>query len=364
VPVGAFLSGGLDSSLITALALKEKPDLVTYTAQFPIASFDETPIAARVAKWIGARHNVLPVEAEDGAALKELGCQFDEPFADSSLLPTYLVSRAIREHVTVALSGDGGDELFAGYQHYSASNSESVWDRIPWALRNAAAILSQLMPLGTRGKNYLRRLPYDGIERFMFMARSPEDVRISPYASAISRELDALPSDRYRRSILRELGRLSAGKSLTLLQLMTRLDFYSYLPDDVLVKVDRASMLASLEVRAPLLDYRIVEFAFKLPDRLRFNGITRKYLLKKVARKYLPPDFPYERKQGFSIPEAVWFKEKWRHNIESISTDAWLTDRKSVSEILRIHDRSGRCGRLLFGVLMLSEFQKHWGVSA
>jgi asparagine synthase (glutamine-hydrolysing) len=364
VPVGAFLSGGLDSSLITALALKEKPNLVTYTAQFPIALFDETPIAARVATWIGARHNVLPVDAEDGIALEKLGYQFDEPFADSSLLPTHLVSRAIRQHVTVALSGDGGDELFAGYEHYSASKSESRWDRIPLVLRSAAANLSRLMPLGTRGKNYLRRLPYDGIERFMFMGRSPEDMRISPYASTISQELDVLPSDNYRQSILEELKRPGVGKPLTLLQLMTRLDFYSYLPDDILVKVDRASMLTSLEVRSPLLDYRIVEFVFKLPDRLRFNGVTRKYLLKKVARKYLPPDFPYERKRGFSIPEAAWFKGKWRRNVESISADAWLMSRDRISEILRIHDKSGRCGRLLFGVLMLSEFQKHWRISA
>jgi asparagine synthase (glutamine-hydrolysing) len=176
--------------------------------------------------------------------------------------------------------------------------------------------------------------------------------------------LDALPSDSYRRSILEKLKRLSVGKPLTLLQVMTRLDFYSYLPDDILVKVDRASMLTSLEVRAPLLDYRIVEFAFRLPDRLRFDGITRKYLLKKVARKYLPPDFPYERKQGFSIPAAAWFKGKWRSDMESIAADAWLINRENVSEILRTHDKSGRCGHLLFGVLMLSEFQKHWGVAA
>jgi asparagine synthase (glutamine-hydrolysing) len=144
---------------------------------------------------------------------------------------------------------------------------------------------------------------------------------------------------------------------------MTRVDFHTYLPDDILVKVDRASMLTSLEARAPLLDYRIAEFAFHLPDQLRINGSTRKYLLKKVARKYLPPNFQYERKQGFSVPEAEWFQGPWRDLLVRVLPHSKFLDPTRVRGMLDLHQRSPRYGRALFRALMLAQFERIWAAT-
>lgn len=360
VPVGTFLSGGLDSSLITAIAARVNPKITALTASFPVAKYDESAIARQVAEWTGVTHHVLPVEAAQWELLDRLARQFDEPFADSSLLPTFMVSEAIRKHVTVALSGDGGDELFAGYGFYDQLMHATWIEKIPLPIRQLVSAAQKMLPLGTRGKNFLRRLPYNGIERFMQFALAPEDIGISPLTDDVSRRLNGLPTDHYRNELLDYINRGKTESPLSLLQQITRLDFYGYLPDDILVKVDRASMLTSLEVRSPLLDYRIAEFAFRLPDRLRFNGGVRKYLLKKIARKYLPSDFPYERKQGFSIPEAEWFRGQWRANIDQVGKSGGVLDQQSIRRIGDLHQRTGRCGRTLFIATMLAKWQAEY----
>ena len=295
--------------------------------------------------------------------MEKLAWQFDEPFADSSLLPTYLISQAIRQHVKVALSGDGGDELFAGYNSYGFIQQQVKLEVIPRYLRYILSHFHHLLPVGTRGKNFLRRLPLNNIEQFLNLSCQPETIMLSPLNNRIEKEQNNLPEDYYRHTILDELRKVQSNSSMTLLQEMTRLDFLSYLPDDILVKVDRASMLTALEVRSPLLDYRIVEFAYALPDTLRIKGITRKYLLKKLARKYLPPDFPYERKQGFSIPEGDWFKGEWKSFFNnSLKGHSQLLNSSNVAEIQRIHDKSGRYGRYLFNILMLKLFERNYGV--
>jgi asparagine synthase (glutamine-hydrolysing) len=365
VPVGIFLSGGLDSSLVAAMAVRENPDLVAYTVRFPIARYDESAFAERVAEWVGIRHRILPVEAADSCALADLSLRIDEPFGDSSLLPTYLVSRAIRRHVKVALSGDGGDELFAGYGYYGVLRDEAFWDRVPGPMRALLSSAHVLLPVGTRGKNFLRRLGKGGIRRFLQATHRPEAAPCCPLADTVSRRLRRIPADGYRRSMLEDLGsRTDQAPSLSLLQQMTRLDFSCYLPDDILAKVDRASMLCSLEVRSPLLDYRVVEFAFSLPDWLRLNGTMRKYLLAKIARRYLPPDFPFDRKQGFSIPEAEWLAGEWRGLLNDVFREkSSLLDPQKVARIRRLHDRTGRFGPVLFRILMLAQFERHYGVA-
>lgn len=185
----------------------------------------------------------------------------------------------------------------------------------------------------------------------------PEEIDISPLSKIALQNTNLFSSDNYRKALLNHIDHGMSPSRLSLLQQVTRLDFFSYLPDDVLVKVDRASMLSSLEVRSPILDYRIAEFAFGLPDKLRFDGGIRKLLLKKIARKYLPADFPFERKQGFSLPEAEWIKGPWRQNIESIADRSDLLDKEKVQQISRLHQKTGRCGKTLFSAVMLAKWQ-------
>jgi asparagine synthase (glutamine-hydrolysing) len=362
VPVGVFLSGGLDSSLVTAVAARSAPGLTAYTAKFPVARFDESALAARVAAWTGVSHRILPVDAGEGRLLEELFAQFDEPFADSSLLPTYLVSRAIREHVKVALSGDGGDELFAGYGYYDLAFRESVLDAVPAPLRRLASRAHRLLPPGTRGRNFLRRLPLDPVGRYLLSTSEGETAPAGLLREPLGRVLGLLPDDGYRRALRAGLRGGNGGQPLSPLQEMTRLDFLCYLPDDVLVKVDRASMRCSLEVRSPLLDYRIVELAFSLPDALRRKGGAGKRLLVKVARRYLPPDFPYHRKQGFSIPEGEWFKGAWRDRPAPPGKRSLLGP-DGVEAARRLHDRTGRYGPLLFRIAALQGFERIYGVT-
>jgi asparagine synthase (glutamine-hydrolysing) len=362
VPIGILLSGGLDSSLVAAMAARQNNSLVAYTAAFDNAGYDETATAASVARHIGVSHTVVPVDSAAGGHLSCLGIQFDEPFADSSLLPTYLVSRAIREHVTVALTGDGGDELFGGYDLYRQVLHERRWERIPRAARSLLGPAHRLLPVGKPGKNFLRRLPASGAGRYRAVTCLPEDTGGSPLVAPVAARLARLPSDARRAGLEAALEQAQPDAAMTLLQKMTRLDFDSWLVDDVLVKVDRASMLTSIEVRSPLLDYRIAELAYSLPDCLRCDGTTRKVLLKKVARKYLPSDFPFERKMGFNIPETEWFASGWRVLLQDILREgSQLLDCRRVAAIQDEHLKSKRFGRELFKIMMLAQFEKNYG---
>ena len=361
VPVGVFLSGGLDSSLVSAFVAQENPDVVAYTARFPIARYDESHYAAMVARHLGLDHRIVPVNADDLATLQWLGGQLDEPFGDSSILPTYLISKAIREHVKVVLSGDGGDELFGGYDYYAIVLREGNLGGLPHWLRAAVSRCHRLIPVGCKGKNYLRRLPYDGLEKFLHLSAFPEHTPELPFKRHLAAMMAGITPDRFRQGVLDALPRGGSGASL--LNRMTLTDYFSYLPDDVLVKVDRASMLASLEVRSPLLDYRIAEFAFRLPDHLRVRGKIRKYLMKRIARNHLPADYPYDRKQGFSIPVDEWFKGKWQDAITGTMGASELIDMAGVKALQRRHNASGRYGKLLFRILALSYVEKQFGIT-
>ncbi|HWR45837.1 asparagine synthase (glutamine-hydrolyzing) [Sporomusa sp.] len=361
VPVGTYLSGGLDSSLITAIAAQYNREIVAFTAKFSHQKFDESTIADSVAKWVGVNHQIIPVEAHDGGLLDRLGSQFDEPFGDSSLLPTYMVSKAISKYVKVALSGDGGDELFAGYPYYSLILNEQKYKGFPAPIRKAMSIFHHLLPVGVRGKNFLRRLALDDLDKFLLTTSLKEYTEISPLKDNVEQAMRGLSGVNNYRNLL--ANNLEKVRELSILQKMTRVDLYSYLPDDILVKVDRASMYCSLEARAPMLDYRIVEFAYALPDHLRLSGITTKHLLKKVARNYLPPDYNYERKQGFNIPEAEWMMKQWRPLFEeAVKADMYLLDKSKVEKIQEMHHKTGRLGNLLFKIMMLAQFEKQYGV--
>ena len=321
VPVGILLSGGVDSSLVTAMAARVSTKPVkTFTISFPgHGAYDESPYARLVAQHFGTEHTELVADAATVDLLPELARQYDEPMADSSMVPTYLVSRLIRQHATVALGGDGGDELFGGYPHYSwLQRAEHLRRFVPGSLRSwAGAVAARAMPVGMKGRNYLIGFA-DGLSLSIAHVNMFFDTqaRLQLLSPALRNKM---PSESSPESY--KAGLCSNGK--TALQQATVIDFITYLVDDILVKVDRASMLTSLEVRAPWLDHRIIELAFgRVPDALRATEKERKILPRHLARRLLPAELDLNRKQGFSLPLNSWFKGNWGSYMESVLSKA------------------------------------------
>lgn len=359
VPVGVLLSGGVDSSLITAMAARSAPRVKTFTIRFPgFARYDETEHARLIARHFGTEHVELVAAESSADLLPLLARQFDEPMVDSSMIPTYLVSRLVREHCTVALGGDGGDELFAGYPHYS----RMLWLRhklsaIPQGWRLAASNAAQaLLPVGFKGRNWLQALGVDlrtGLP--LIFSLFDRDTRRRLMAGHGTWELAA---ERIREQRI--------PGSADLLQRATRMDFGNYLAEDILVKVDRASMLNSLEVRAPLLDYRLIEFAFgKVPATLKATAHSRKILLKKLAARILPREFDQQRKQGFSIPLASWLQSgPWRALFQEtlLGSDNTLFDHKTVSELLDGQARGRANSERLFALVLFELWRREYRI--
>jgi asparagine synthase (glutamine-hydrolysing) len=302
VPVGVLLSGGVDSAALAALAAQETPEAVhTFTIGFAERSFDERDDARLVAERYGTEHHELLVRPEPELLLRALAEAFDEPFADSSALPTYLVSQLAAEHVKVALSGEGGDELFGGYYTYVA---DLVSDRLA-PLARAARPLVEALPTSTRkasldykAKRFVRAAHLPPLERHhgwkeIFSA----DAR----AELTGRQAAFDPVDVYR-------ARYSETAGAPQLARLQDVDFGVYLVDDLLVKTDRASMAHSLEARVPFLDPLVTNLAFTLPTRLKVRGLAKKVLLRKAVEPLLPKEVVHGRKRGFSIPAAAWLR--------------------------------------------------------
>ena len=360
VPVGVLLSGGVDSSLITAMAVRSAPRVKTFTIRFPgYGQYDETEHARLIARHFGTEHVELAAAESSVDLLPLLARQFDEPMVDSSMIPTYLVSRLVRAHCTVALGGDGGDELFAGYPHYN----RLLWlqqnlGAIPQGLRLAAAEAGEaLLPVGFKGRNWLQGLGVDlrtGLP--LIFSLFDRDTRKRLMARHGAWELAA---ERIREERI--------PKSADLLQRATRMDFGNYLAEDILVKVDRASMLNSLEVRAPLLDYRLIEFAFgKVPSRLKATARSRKVLLKKLAARVLPREFDQQRKQGFSIPLATWLQSgPWKALFHGtlLGSDNTMFDHKVVSELLAGQAKGRANGERLFALVLFELWRREYQIS-
>jgi asparagine synthase (glutamine-hydrolysing) len=362
VPVGILLSGGMDSSLITAIASQVSATPVkTFTISFPgHAAYNEAPYARIVADHFATEHTVLSAETASIELLPELARQYDEPLADSSMIPSFLVSRLIRQHATVAIGGDGGDELFGGYPHYSWLVRQDMVRRcVPdWVRCRISSCAEQYLPIGFRGRHYLMGLEGGMQNSFSFINqffdRRTRQKLFLPLG-AISDELLASP-ERFKQEMK------LPGKSV--LQRATAADLMTYLTDDLLVKVDRASMLNSLEVRTPFLDYRIIEFAFsKVPDSLRVHGRKRKILSRLLAQDLLPKELDLNRKQGFTIPLAQWFKGEWGTYMKSIllDTDAWF-DRKVVTKLIAGQEDGLANTQRLFALAMLELWRKEYSV--
>jgi asparagine synthase (glutamine-hydrolysing) len=361
VPVGILLSGGVDSSLVTAMAARVQPGAVrTFTISFPgHGAFDEAPFARRVAEHFGTQHTELVAEPASVDLLPLLARQYDEPIADSSMVPTYLVSRLIREHATVALGGDGGDELFGGYGHYPALVSMGrVRDRIPSPLLPLIGAIASRAPVGLRGRGYALSLAGGA---------GGSIARVNSYFDSAARER-LMTSPVTRNGHGPEAAKAAlADPSRSMLQNAMRTDFLTYLPDDILVKVDRASMLTSLEVRAPWLDHRIIELAFRtVPDHLKVAGGEKKILPRRLAARLLPPDLDLRRKQGFSIPLHEWFRGPWGETMESILMDAGpqLFRRKAIEELIANQRRGMTNHHRIFALTIFELWRREYGISA
>jgi asparagine synthase (glutamine-hydrolysing) len=308
VPLGAFLSGGVDSSMVVALmAAVSNAPVHTFSIGFDETSHDESRFAEEVAHRFGTRHTQLTVRPGVWSSVDQIVRQFDEPFADASAIPTYCLSQLTRNHVTVALSGDGGDELFAGYDRYRDFLWKRPLFRIPGPVRRGAAgALSSVMPRGVRGKRFLRSLTLDPFSDYVWGAAElwHGDLLQPEFLASLD---DADPMGPARRVF-------AAGLPSELDALCLH-DIDLYLPDDILTKVDRMSMAVSLEVRVPLLDHRVAEFAGTLSPSMRLRRKTGKYLLKKLLERYLPPAMVHRPKQGFGVPLGRWFRQELREEL-------------------------------------------------
>ena len=373
VPLGAFLSGGVDSSSVVALMAESSRDPVsTCSIGFDVAELDETRHAEKVARLFGTDHHARSVDPDDFAAADRIATMFDEPFADASALPTWRVCQLAREHVTVALSGDGADEAFAGYRrqvfHAREEQARAV---LPGALRGpmfgalgAAWPKADWAPRPLRAKATLLSLARDGAEGY---ARAvgvvPAEVRARLYADSFARRLDGY---RAEDAFVRTMRAAPARSGLDRAQYA---DLKFWLPGDILTKVDRTSMDVSLEAREPLLDHRLIEFAAQLPLRQRIRGRQGKWLLKHTMRRYLPDHVLFRPKQGFVTPIAQWLRGPLAGEARAIATGARLArtgwfDAAQLSRIAEAHI-AGRAdnSRLLWQLLMLDRSLDRLGIS-
>ncbi|MFC7335302.1 XrtA/PEP-CTERM system amidotransferase [Rhodocista pekingensis] len=331
VPLGAFLSGGVDSSAVVALMAGLEPGkpVDACSIGFDVAAYDELHHAEAVARRYGAAHHVQRVAADDFDLVDRLAGLYDEPFADSSAIPTYRVCALAKRHVTVALSGDGGDEVFAGYRRYRwHAAEERVRSRLPPSLRGPLfGLLGGLYPKldwaprPLRARTTLQALARDTADAYFHtVSVLPASVRGRLFARPFRAELQGYDAAEVIR------GAMASAPADDPLAQVQYADLMTYLPGDILTKVDRASMAHALEVREPLLDHELLEWAATLPASLRLRGGEGKVLLKKAMEPYLPHDVMYRPKMGFAVPLAQWFRGPLRERMRAAVTGEVLAD--------------------------------------
>ena len=374
VPLGALLSGGVDSSTVVALmkAVNAGP-VKTFTVGFDLPGYDESAHAETIARHLGTEHHTLTVTPQQALdVMPRLPEWYDEPFADSSQIPTYLISAMTRQHVTVALSGDGGDELFAGYSRYQAADRYAGGvHRWPRPLRKAfGAAITALSP--QRWDNlapYLParlRVPQFGDKLYKLANLMRANGADDSYRSIITHwqpaelmpdtaEPDAIWADRSVNDDFPDL-----------VERMQFFDLAGYLPDDILTKLDRASMAVALEARVPLLDHRVVEFAWSLPRRAKLREGTSKWLLRQVLYRYVPPALIERPKMGFAIPLAEWLRgplRGWAEDLldERRLRETGLVNTRRVRALWQEHlGGRGNYQHLLWDILMLEAWRARW----
>jgi asparagine synthase (glutamine-hydrolysing) len=353
VPLGAFLSGGLDSSLVVAFmsGMLDRP-VNSFTIGFDYDSHDEREFAEAVAKRYGTNHTVEVVKPDALSILPALVRSFGEPFSDASAIPTYYVSQIARKHVTVALSGDGGDEAFGGYSRYARMDRLTYLKGVPVGVRRLVQHFAKSLPRSIPGYGFLQRQGYDGIDLYteMHTCMSADD-RSLLYTPEFQRAVERNQRDLFNRIVDEQ-----AWSDRALVSLLQVIDLHSYLPDDILAKVDRMSMLHSLETRVPFLDHEVLELAFSCPPSVRFKNKTLKYVTKRILENKLPPKVLNHKKHGFGVPIGIWFrndlKEYLQDHIEASKDDPYI-DWSHVQKLFSLHQHGGRdFSRLLYSSLM------------
>ncbi len=370
VPLGSFLSGGIDSSLITALAQQQSADRVrTFSIGFSVAEFDETHYAAQVAQHLGTEHVRFEVNPSGIDLIDKLSLHYDEPFGDSSAIPTWYLSELTRSQVTVALSGDGGDELFAGYERYRALWLSQIIQRCLPLHRMPGIGWIQKLPDSNRrrsivrkGKRFLEALGQPTVRRYMnWLQIFPESLRASLYTDDFLAELP----DEDPVAFLEQAWQRSEGRDVVTRASMS--DVLTYLPCDLMTKVDIASMAHGLEVRQPMLDYRVVELAASMPVNLKFRGRRGKLILQDAFGSMIPDNIWTRPKMGFGIPIANWFRGELRERVR----DGLLAPNAKIGAFFRpdavqglvdSHQASEQNhGYRLWNLLVLEAWLQRWG---
>lgn len=346
VPLGAFLSGGVDSSTIVALMTQESErPIKTFSIGFEEQDYSELKYAKKVADHLGAEYNEFIVKPNALEVLPALIEHYGEPYADPSALATYYVSRETRQFVTVALNGDGGDESFAGYDRHFAMKISEKYHLLPQFLRkNLIESAVSLVPSSTDFRNKFTR-----VKRFLQAASLPRERRYTRWMSNFDW---ADKRDLYTNDFSNKVGFIDSAKIVDkfinehphygILDATLHTDIQTYLPNDLLVKVDIASMAVSLEARSPFLDHKVMEFAASLPDSLKLKGRETKYLLKKVASRMVPSEVIYRQKMGFAVPISHWFRGEMSDYITEILLSKTAQERgmfnsSYVRKLLSVH---------------------------
>jgi asparagine synthase (glutamine-hydrolysing) len=365
VPLGAFLSGGTDSSSIVALMSRISSQPVqTFSVGFGDQTYDELPYARIVAAQFETQHHEYIVTPNAIEILPKLAWAFDEPFADPSALPTYYVSKMASEEVKVVLSGDGGDEGFAGYDWYSSYLRYQRYDFIaPSLVKRLLGFASKLLPFGMKGKGTLEHISQGSFDRYagivsyrfpfsletLFHQDLVKDIELSNQSiekanSCMDPGLFSAVRPRECNFLRKYYDGFNGSEELSRLQYV---DTKTYLPEDILTKVDRASMLCSLETRAPLLDHELLELAARIPARFKYKKGTKKYIFKKMMRKSLPREILYRKKRGFDMPISNWFKKDFVEYSREIllskrSRERGILNPRSVARLLETQKKYGR----------------------
>lgn len=363
VPLGAFLSGGIDSSAVVALMSEVSSEPIkTFSIGFEEQDFSELHHARRIAEHVGADHHEFIVRPDALEVLPLLVEHYGEPYADSSAIPTYYVARETRKHVTVALNGDGGDESFAGYERYAAMQLAQRYQRFPAALRESVfeRALSFVPTSESRrsrvrdAKRFLQAASLPKVDRYLrWVSVFDEDTKRDLYSEAFRRET----ANMHARDLIEPLFARANGTGIVDAALQA--DILTYLPNDLLVKVDIASMAVSLEARSPFLDHHVIEFAASLPENLKLRGLTTKYLLKRVLKQLLPAENLSRRKMGFGVPIGDWFRGKLQPFLcETLlsekAVNRGLFNPSEVRRLVEQHTRSERdYAHQLWTLLML-----------
>jgi asparagine synthase (glutamine-hydrolysing) len=360
VPLGALLSGGVDSSTVVALMARASPVPVkTFSVAFDKQDFDERHHARLVAQRFGTEHHELTMQSDFWTTLNTLTELLEEPFGDASLLPTYYICQLVRQHVKVALSGDGGDELFAGYDRYAINFQRESFRFIPnWAGKFYRGALFPWLPKGMRGRKFLYNISLPFRDRYLdsisHLSAADRDRSIFSCEFLSLMEEAQSPREIFGKYYDQAPSAHSLGK-------LQYLDMKTNLAADILTKVDRMSMAASLETRAPLLDHVFVELASRIPARWKLNGREGKYLLKKLAERIgVPWEVIYRPKQGFGVPLVHWFRKELRSGLREILTDPRTLqrgyfNRASVCRLLEEHTRGDRDWSLALWLLLTFE---------